>query len=780
MKLVSTDSETHLIRDGMPTPKPVVWSFTDEQRSWLLRGAPAFQELHKHMGPDTILALFNAPFDLANASARDRALMLAIFKKYERGEIFDCQVAMALDAVSEGRMLEGTLIDRDGHQLTNNLEGCTYLYTGRTDAKENAAYKLLYGDLDPFPIEEWPQEARQYPLDDSKNTRDDAKIMMQVCQNLRQVGVPGRNDLPEIKHTHLTHNSRAHFIMHLGSIWGLRADLKQIEKLEAEVKKVRVEGDGIFRKLKFVKTEPPRRWPAGHKFAGQLVFRRDGITPAETDDGKDDAHEVKRRVIMAYGGSLENKCEKCGPFAEDPKFGLGRGPFGKQHVRKPTKKNPNPVPSPPGAVFCPECDGTGLVIPALVPRTPAHGVCSDRDVLEESSDPDLEAWAEYGKVDKLEGTYLPALRRAVNQPLNTEVNPLLATARTSYKGIIQLIPPNARECVIPMVGGKLCSIDLAAGELCTLAQVCFTLFGQSRMRDVINRTKDPGALHSVLGAKMGGIDAMNEGELIAFILTTKDKGSKAYALRQLAKIGNFGFPGLMGPAKLVLSARKKGDYLCRISGMNKTCKKGVTEWNGRPLDRPTCPDCLEVATQLRVDWMATWPEIAPYFNWVKAIPGVKDGHGVIVSPLTGYVRGGLNASAAANHSFQHLLAYAKKQAMWEVGLEAYTDTNSPLYGTKVLGDIHDELFSWIPDSDHQHEAAFRKKEIIISACKKVVPDVEIVADDPALMDCWLKKAVAIYMDNGKPTMKRTKTSRLVAWSAALAKEATQLDTQKAA
>lgn len=733
--LLAVDHESHLIRDGMATPKPVVWSFCDGAEQWLERGKEAFEVLHGCMRPGCTLALFNAPFDLANAAARDRELMLQIFEKYKRAEIFDCQVAMKLDAVAEGRMLEGTLIDRDGKQLTENLGGCTYLYTGRTNAKENDRYKLLYGDLDPLPIEEWPAEARQYPLDDARNTYDDAVIMRKVCQNIGRIGVPGRNDLPLITHDHLTHNVRAHFIMHLGSIFGLRTDRKRIDELKAEVAVIRKEGDKKFRDLKFIKTEAPE-------------YARTGTR--KDDDGKDDTREVKRRVILAYGGDVLNTCEKCYPYRDDPKYGLGRGPFGK------VKKEGQPG----SATYCKECDGTGLFIPALVPRSPAGGVCADRDVLTESSDPDLEAWAEFGKHDKMEQTYLPEFERGVDQPINIQSNPLVATARTSYKGIIQLIPALARECVIPLQGGKLCSIDLAAGELCTLAQVCYTLFGQSRMRDVINSTKDPGALHSVLGAKMAGVDSSDTGALAAFILTTKDKGSRAAALRQLAKIANFGFPGLMGPAKLVLSARKKGDYLCRISGMNKTCKKGVTEWNGRPLDRPTCPDCLEVATQLRAEWLATWPEIPPYFNWVKSLPGVKDGHGLMVTPLTGYVRGGLNASAAANNPFQHLLAYAKKQAMWEVGLEAYTDKSSPMYGTKVLGDIHDELFSWIPDSDHQHEAAFRQKEVILSACQKVVPDVLMVADDPALMNCWLKKAVAVY--DGVPTPSRPKGT-LIAW-----------------
>lgn len=735
----------------MPTPKPVVWSFADGKQAWMERGAEAFEVLHTIMRPGVIAALFNAPFDLANAAARDPELMLEIFAKYERGEIFDCQVAMMLDAVAEGRLLEGTLIDRDGHQLTNNLSGCTYIYTGRSDAKANDQYKLLYGDLDALPIAQWPPEAQQYPLDDAQNTRDDAEIMMRVCQNLGPIGVPGRKDLPLITHTHLSHNERAHLIMHLGSIFGLRTDPKRLEELKAEIAIIRRDGDKKFRDLKFIKTEP-------------VVFTRTG--ERKDEDGKDDTHEVKRRVILAYGGSLDQPCTTCSKYALF--HGVGRGPFGKQKPPSINAKTGAVKLHEPSVVYCKDCNGTGLFVPSLVPRTPSHGICADRDVLTESSDADLEAWAEFGKHDKMEQTYGPALEKGISQPINIEANPLLATARTSYKGIIQLIPALARECVIPLEGGSLCSIDLAAGELCTFAQVCYTLFGASRMRDVINASKDPGALHSVLGAKMMGIDPNDAAALAKFILTTKDKASREAALRQLAKVGNFGFPGLMGPAKLVLSARKKGDYLCRISGMNQTCKKGVTEWNGKPLDRPTCPDCLEVAVQLRLDWLATWPETPEYFDWVKAIPGVRDGHGVMVSPLTGYVRGGLNASAAANHPFQHLLAYAKKQALWEVGVEAYTNKSSPLYGTRVIGDIHDELFTWIPKTPHQHEAAFRKKEIIISACRKFIPDVEVVADDPALMDRWLKKAAAIYMDNGKPTLKRTPTARLVEWTPELA------------
>lgn len=297
-----------------------------------------------------------------------------------------------------------------------------------------------------------------------------------------------------------------------------------------------------------------------------------------------------------------------------------------------------------------------------------------------------------------------------------------------------------------------CSIDLAAGELVTLAQVHYWLFGKSSMGDAINASGDPGALHSILGAAIAGIT--DEAGIKAFVKASKVKGSREATTRGLAKIPNFGYPGLMGPAKLVLSARGKGDRLCMMAGLNKGCKKGILEWNGKPLDRPTCPDCLELAADLKLKYLDTWVEMREYFNWVKRIPGVKEGMGVMSSPGTGFVRGGLNASSAANHPFQHLLAMAKKQALWEVGVEAYTDQSSPLYGTKIIGDIHDELLTLIPRTNHSHEAAFRKKEIIISACKKWIPDVAVVADDPCLMPMWSKKATTVY--DGVPTPTRPK------------------------
>ncbi len=725
LSIVGVDSETYAITDGMLAPKPVCWSFDDGVRkAWLERGAQAFQTLHELAKPGNVWACSNFPYDAGVAGARDASLLTKLFDLLERGEVHDVEVAATLDAIAEGRMTEGTILDRDGQPLrrygdhgpaTNRikLENAVWLYLGRRNAKENDEYRLLYGQLDDLPTDQWPESARQYPLDDATNQREVAIVQRKVCKNIGPIGMASSDPLPSIRHSHLTHQSRAHFIMHLGSIYGLRTDAKRIAELEAEVTKVRAAGDAHFRALGFIKTE-------AH------AFTRSGTR--KDDDGKDNVAEVKRRVVVAFGGSLEVKCGTC-------------------HGTTKVKSDKS------GAdVNCKACNATGLDVPPQVPRTPSGGICGDRDILKDSADQDLIDWAAYGEHDKMEQTYLPWLKKGVDKPINVRANILVSTARSSYDGLLQLIPPLARECVIAPEGYDFCSIDLAAGELCTLAQVHVWLFNHSKMADAINSTGKPGQLHSIFGAKLAGI---SDAALMAeFIRLSDIKGSREAGLRQLAKVGNFGFPGMMGPAKLVISARRKGDRLCVIAGMNQKCRKGVLEWNGKALDRPTCPDCLEVAANLKVNYLETWDEMPAYFNWVKGIEGISSGMGTMVSPGTGFIRGGLNASAAANHPFQHLLAMAKKQAMWLVGKEAYCDKSSPLFGTKIIGDIHDELLTLIPKTGHQHEAAFRKKELIIQGCKQFVPDVAMVADDPCLMSSWQKKAVAVY--DGVPTPTRPK------------------------
>lgn len=405
----------------MLAPKPVCWSFAEEGQAWLERGADAFEVLHGLARPGVTWACANAPYDVAIAMSRDYELMLELFKKYERGEIFDVSVAATLDAIAEGRMTEGAILDRSGKYLlkygdhgpaTNrfSLLNVVHFYLNRLDAKENDLYRLKYGDLDPLPTDHWPIEAQKYPLDDARNQFEAAKIQRVVCQNIGPIRDQFHDLLPQIKHTHMTHQTRAHLIMHLGSIYGLRTDPVRIAELEAEVVKVRLDGDAKFRALGFIKTEPH-------------LFTRTGTR--KDDDGKDNGTLVKRKVILAYGGDESKACTSC--------EGTGKVISAKSG----------------NEVNCKPCAATGLDVPFSVPRTPADGVCADRDILKESGNDDLVAWAEFGLLDKLELVYLPWLKQGVSQPINVRANILVSTGRSSYDGLLQLLPGMARECIVP-------------------------------------------------------------------------------------------------------------------------------------------------------------------------------------------------------------------------------------------------------------------------------------------------------------------------------------------
>ena len=295
----------------------------------------------------------------------------------------------------------------------------------------------------------------------------------------------------------------------------------------------------------------------------------------------------------------------------------------------------------------------------------------------------------------------------------------------------------------------LCSVDYPSLELCTLAQAKKWTVGRSRMLDVINETGDPGALHTAFGAKMAGVDTSDPEAMARFKKAAEDKGSQEYKFRFMAKAANFGFPGGMGATKLVLAKRKEGLFFCVASGRNKECKPGVLEWRGKKLDKPTCPDCIDVAQKLRDDWFDAWPEVKPYFEWVGTIPGIEDGRGALTTPGTGFVRGGLSFTAAANHTFQHLGACAAKHAMWLITKEAYTDRKSPLWGTRPLILIHDEVFSEMPRKG-MLAAGFRKAELMRQALQIFCPDVKVPLPEPAFMYFWSKKATLLRDAQGNP------------------------------
>lgn len=265
----------------------------------------------------------------------------------------------------------------------------------------------------------------------------------------------------------------------------------------------------------------------------------------------------------------------------------------------------------------------------------------------------------------------------------------------------------------------LCSVDYEGMELCTWSQVCIWATGKSRMANVINAGGD---CHTELGARIHGVEKPEAYRL------RKLKDHDFGEARQVAKIGNFGYQGGMGPKTLRTQART--EYRVNMS--------------------------LEKATLLRDQWRQEW-EPEEYFAWVNSqLHGPRDNKkGIAKHFLVDRYRGDIPYTVFCNTLFQGLASDAAKAAGCQLAYECYVDTSSPLYGCRIVNFIHDEFWLEVPDHPvRAHLAAYRHRDVMVEVAQRFVPDVKIRAQ-PALMLRASKNAATKHDKNGL----------LVAWDA---------------
>jgi DNA polymerase I-like protein with 3'-5' exonuclease and polymerase domains len=358
-------------------------------------------------------------------------------------------------------------------------------------------------------------------------------------------------------------------------------------------------------------------------------------------------------------------------------------------------------------------------------------ISTSSETLEGSGDPLLEQYAEGSFAIKLLQTYYPILLRGVDTPITSSPRVLVRSGRTSWSKPNFQNPPQKggfRDCFIPRPGKVFASIDYSALEMCTLAQVCLTLFGFSRMAEAINAGRDLhcGFAGQVLRSR--GFDlpdddverilgkGLYEGQAP---LKDHPHYAECKKARQEAKAGNFGFPGGLGVAAFVKFAKGSGVTLT-----------------------------FNQAEDLRKAWFARWEEMRPYFDMISnASDDSVDGRFTVKQLGSNRLRGGCSYTSGANTWFQGLAADGAKAAMWALYKACYIDTTSPLYGVRMWAFIHDEFLFEGPE-ETAHLWAPEASRLMVEAMRKYCPDVAIGAE-PALMYRWLKDAEPVYNQEGK-------------------------------
>jgi DNA polymerase-1 len=343
------------------------------------------------------------------------------------------------------------------------------------------------------------------------------------------------------------------------------------------------------------------------------------------------------------------------------------------------------------------------------PLTEKGGVSTDRDTLLRTGDDVLKILGDASGVDKLLNTYVPFLEAGSRAPVQPRFNILVNSGRTSCRTPnIQNLPRDGsvRECFVPRPGYLYVSVDYDTLELRALAQVCLNLFGYSRMAEALRAGKD---LHLEFAAQVLGISYEDA--------VARKKTPEVKEARQFGKIFNFGKPGGLGITTLIEFART-------AYGVQ------MPEYQARELSET---------------WLHAWPEMSDYFRHINDLVG--DGDATIQSFGSGMLRGGVGYCDAANHGFQNLAAQGAKEAVYRVAREAYLDAASPLFGTRPVAFIHDEIVAEVPVAT-AHDAAMRLAAVMCEAMAQYIPDIPITAT-PALMERWLKGAEAVFDASGR-------------------------------
>lgn len=750
---IAFDLESHLIAPGLLSPPPVCGSaaWVDPGNERLIARSDLYEFVQEHVVGSELVVGANIAFDFGILVAYGYMTLEQVFAAYEEGRVYDVQIAQALDAIAGGHLFKdpqtlGALYVNGKHTKRYSLEACVKLCLGRDDAKGNDEWRLKYALLDGVPLEAWPAAAKQYPLDDARNTMDCALVQ------LGHLPRPGEVDPRAYANLHnMKEQAYAAWCLHLSSMWGIRTDAKAVEALRLKV--AAKEKDTLER------------------FTG--IFIRG--PEAKSKVGTEDQATLKRAVAKAYGALGE--CPVCGGSGKVTSASSGNPinckdgaeyadwhPKGKDRDAVKVFRESLKAGRLPAAVVSGGCDGTGLDLSTApgLPRTEKGAISTNRDILMESGDDTLESYGVAGLGEKLGTTYLPFVEKGIEFPINVRSNVIVETGRTSYDDVVQLMPKEGgvRETICAPEGWVISSVDYAAVELCTLAQAHIDLFGHSTMADLINETKDPGSLHTAMAARMVGASF----EEMKARVKAGDKQAGDY--RQGAKAAKFGYPGGMGAATLVLAKRKlsEGFTACEhgpitndsgvrgyagirfcilMVGAERCGVEKVTEWKGRPI-APTCVRCLECATDLREVWFAEDPEMKPYFDYVSRL---VDSGAPVEQLRSGRLRGGANFTAAANGFFQGLAADGAKEALARVSKEMYLGRQSPLYGSRILLFAHDEIVAMHPEGV-AHEAAMRLVKVMEEAMRAYVPDVFIKAE-PALMRNYSKSAKDAYDANGR-------------------------------
>lgn len=421
---------------------------------------------------------------------------------------------------------------------------------------------------------------------------------------------------------------------------------------------------------------------------------------------------------------LMSEAQECRAVLEGAKFLNEEGSVNKKSVQEAIEK---------------ACAKAKITVPKTNPSSkfPEGQTKTDADTCEslKAHDSTLTALSRHTTAVKMRSTYLTPLKPGAITAVTSRPNTLVASGRTSWGGskltrtnpwwpalpegahyekIVDVVGGNwqnqpqlygIRECVVPRPGYYFASVDYSSLELRTLGQACLWICGNSTFARGYQQDPDWDP-HSYFGGTLVGI---NYAEAIQ-----RKKTDKTFknGPRKIAKSLNFSLGGGVGAKRFA--------------------EMSVPLYEAGELPEPIT---VQKAYQYKEQWLDAFPEMRDYFQYVSWLQETG-------KPLRQFVssrmRGRIGYTDGCNSFFQGLGADAAKRALVAVSQACYTESKSPLFGSRVLAFIHDEIFAEVPIPT-AHEAAMEIVRLMNREFSVVCPDVPPAAE-PALMTHWTKAA----------------------------------------
>lgn len=374
------------------------------------------------------------------------------------------------------------------------------------DKKDPLAWRLRYGELMDVPLNEWPEKALDYALQDAVYARD---VYLEQAKPAR-VGTWAlvREDGTVVNEVEQV---AAAWALHLMACHGVYTDAHTVEQFEVEV------------------TIAAQKTTQAAIDAGFWKVNKCKFCEGT---GKDE----DRNTCYACGGRAHEAAVEAGCYKSRAKHKPGKN----------MKRLKNMIHE---------------AYSGYPPKTEKGNIQTDGDTLLGSGNDLLITYAKGVSSHKLLNTYLPILEHGMLKPICSSPNVLVRSGRTSWARPNFQNPPRDglfRKCFVPRPGKVFASIDYTALEMTTLAQVCLHFFKHSKMAEAINAGQDLHVLFAGFMLEKEGLVATHD-EWKAILADPEHiLYPNIKAMRSRAKVANFGFPGGLGVDALVEYAKGYG------------------------------------------------------------------------------------------------------------------------------------------------------------------------------------------------------------------------------